>query len=111
VRLSEPTVNMFLGEIKKIEPLRERVAKAAARWMDVKKAREDPYRYVTNYDVAYAREDLAKALMDLRNVLSGIYDYMNERGLVDYESSIVAYGDQGNLDSAKARRQNGLRIV
>jgi hypothetical protein len=103
---------MFVQEIKKVEPLREKVTEAAKRWLEMKKAKDDPYRYITQNDIASSRERLANALMAYRAQLSVIYDTMNERGLVDYESSIIAHGDSGNLDEAREKRERTtVRIV
>ena len=102
---------MFAEEIKNVEPLRNRVAEAANQWIELKKAKNDPYRYISNDRIAYSRERLVNALVLYRNQLSKIYDIMNERGLVDFEWTIIANGDSGNLSEAKARRDNQPRIV
>jgi hypothetical protein len=107
MRIVEPTLMMFLNEVGKVEPLRARVEAAANNWLWYKNQR-DKYGRNNSEAIQDARASLENCLGEYRRELSKIYDMMADRGLVDFESSIVTNGSEES--SGLEESEEGARI-
>ena len=84
MRIVEPTLAMFLGELKKDEELRFQMAEAGERYLQSKKQYGQNHYLTKDW-----REILERKLMEYKTYLSRLYDLMHDRGLTNFESGYV----------------------
>jgi hypothetical protein len=90
MRIVEPTLNMFIGELKKGTELEFQVVELAEKYLKYKKnSMYGPNDWYTKD----ARAKLERSLMRYKLQMSKIYDLMHDRGLVNFESSFRPDGN------------------
>ena len=84
MRISEPTLAMFIGELKKFGEHSFQITEAGERYL-VSKKQFGP----THYTTKNWRDVLELKLNDYKLHLGRVYDLMHDRGLTNFESGYV----------------------
>jgi hypothetical protein len=84
MRIVEPTLAMFLSEIKKLEEHTFQMAEASERYLQSKKQYGQAH-----YTTKDWRDVLDNRLHAYKLIISNIYDIMHDRGLTNFESGPV----------------------
>jgi hypothetical protein len=80
MRVTRPTLSIFLSELDQLEKDAVKVREAAKDWEKQQGYRDD-YGSVDQYYVSHLRNRLEKAIIRYRQQLAKIYDFTGDSGL------------------------------
>lgn len=87
------SLSVFLDEVKALERKRPALEEAAQAWLAMQKQRQD-YGSVDGLKLQGVRMKLEDELMEYRQALANVYDFMGDKGLVNFVPTGVAAPEQ-----------------
>lgn len=79
MKVTRPSLNIFLSELSKLPKAIENVETAAEEWTKQQEDRENGYH--DQWWTKMKRDKLEQRLIELREVLAKVYDEQGDRGL------------------------------
>jgi hypothetical protein len=80
MRITRPTLNIFLTELEQLEKAAVKVREDAKNWSNEQKWRDEGYA-PDQWQVQYLRGKLERSIVAYREQLAKIYDYSGDAGL------------------------------
>jgi hypothetical protein len=85
MKLQSTTVKILLSELDAVEKAINELRKSAREWTNIQEDRQVGYNPHPD-DAYYARRNLETHLLDLRQHLATVYDFMGDKGMVYREN-------------------------
>jgi hypothetical protein len=83
MKIRRPTLKIFISNVEKLEAdIIPKLKDNARDWIRLQEEREQ-YGSADPYWLSLARDSLERSLDDFREAISELYDFQNEKGLVD----------------------------
>jgi hypothetical protein len=80
IKITRPTLNILLDEVKKLGPAIEELEGAAKEWTEKQEWRDNGYN--DQYWTQLSRDKLERRLIEFRKVLAKVYDTQGDKGLM-----------------------------
>jgi hypothetical protein len=93
MKASVMNIGILLDEITSLERQFPEIRKSCRAWLALQDQRKE-YGSINPYQLQAERADMEERLMDFRQKLATIYDYMGDRGLVNFVPTGVAAPEQ-----------------
>ena len=100
MKISQFNLNILLDEVDALCQMQKPLKEAAQEWLKHQKSRE-VYGSSDQYWTALARTKLERELIEFREKLAMVYDFMGDRGLVEFQPT--GWGVQ--LDGTEQEQQ------
>lgn len=100
MKVSRYSLEIFVSEIEALDKLDEEVKTACKDWIYAKDNNKD------QYEVNLARNKVERVLIEFRQKISTIYDFMGDRGLVNF----IPPTQGANNDYRKPECEDSVRV-